>query len=616
LILLNEETYKLGLSHSLRSKEAAMSDSQTFLPALGRGINAASLGTWIDIVQHHAEHFPDDLAIKFLVDGESKEALLTFAELDKKARTIAVSLLATTEPGSRALLLFPPGLDYIASFFGCLYAGMVAVPAYPPDPSPQRLARTLPRLQTIVADSSATVVLTNAMIQSIAPALYPHAPEFAELTWTAVDKLDEAASEAWKAPDIEPDTLAFLQYTSGSTGTPKGVMLSHANLIADIELIHEKFGHTQESVAIHWLPPYHDMGLIGAILTPVHGAFPAVLMSPMSFLRRPYRWLQAIHRESRPTSAGAPNFAFELCMRKTTPEQRAELDLSNWVIAYTGAEPIRPSTLEAFTEAFTPSGFKDHFHYPCYGLAEATLLVTGASKPDLAVSKIVEAKPLEDRRVVPADEASDTTRELVSVGRASAHHVLKIVDPDTLVECDSSSIGELWIHAPIVAHGYWRQDERTSEIFGARLPGDNKTYLRTGDLAFLDDGDVYIAGRLKDMIIIRGANHYPQDLELTAENAHPAIRKGCVAAFALDKDGEEHLGLVAEVDTRDAGFDGDEVLRVLTREINAHHRISPAAIALIEAKTIAKTSSGKIQRFQSKASLLDGSLRVVVGVGL
>jgi acyl-CoA synthetase (AMP-forming)/AMP-acid ligase II len=593
-----------------------MSDRQTYLPGLGRGIGAENLGTWIDIVQHHAEHFPDDLAIKFLVDGENKEALYTFAELDRKARTIAVSLLSNTEPGSRAILLFPPGLDYIASFFGCLYAGMVAVPAYPPDPSPQRLARTLPRLQTIVADSSATVVLTNAMIHSIAPALYPHAPEFAELKWVAVDTLDEETSTTWKAPSVGPDTLAFLQYTSGSTGTPKGVMLSHANLIADIELIHEKFGHTQESVAIHWLPPYHDMGLIGAILTPVHGAFPAVLMSPMSFLRRPYRWLQAIHRESRPTSAGAPNFAFELCMRKTTPEQRAELDLSNWVVAYTGAEPIRPSTLASFTDAFSSSGFEDHFHYPCYGLAEATLLITGASKPDLPVTKIVEAQPLEDRRVVSAQEASETTKELVSVGSASTNHTLKIVDPASLTECESDTIGELWIHAPIVAQGYWRQSERTTDIFGAQLPGDDRMYLRTGDLAFIDEGEVYIAGRLKDMIIIRGANHYPQDLELTAENAHPAIRKGCVAAFALDKDGEEQLGLVAEVDTRDAGFDGEEVLRVLTREINAHHRISPAAIALIEAKTIAKTSSGKIQRFQSKAGLLEGSLSVVIGLGL
>ncbi len=593
-----------------------MTDGGTLKPGLGRGRKSDHLRTWIDIVQHHAEHFPNDLALKFLVDGETKEACYTYAELDRRARSIAARLQAEASPGSRALLLFPPGLDYIASFFGCLYAGMVAVPAYPPDPSPQRLARTLPRLQTIVADSSSTVVLTNAMIHGIAPALYPHAPEFADLNWIAVDKLDLDTAETWIRPELEEDTLAFLQYTSGSTGTPKGVMLTHGNLIADIELIHQKFGHTSESVAIHWLPPYHDMGLIGAILTPVHGAFPAVLMSPMSFLRRPIRWLQAISRETRPTSAGGPNFAFELCLRKSTPEQRAELDLSNWKVAYTGAEPIRASTLRDFTEGFAVSGFEHHYHYPCYGLAEATLLITGAERNQPAVTKLVETKPLEERLVVPATELTDETRELVSVGTGSSSHRLTIVDPDTLEACQANQIGELWVKAPIVAKGYWQQEDRTEQTFHASLDGEDGHFLRTGDLAFMDGDEVYIAGRLKDMIIIRGANHYPQDIEHTAEMANPAIRKGCVAAFAIERDGEEQLGLVADVDQRGEGFDVDSVLKDVVKEINAQHRINPAAVALIEAKTIAKTSSGKIQRYLSRACLLDGSLKVVSSTGV
>ncbi len=593
-----------------------MTGTPTFPPGLGRGDEKAKLETWIDILEHHAEHYPDDLAIKFLVDGESKEACYTYKELHVRARAVASRLQEEAAVGSRAVLLFPPGLDYIASFFGCLYAGMIAVPAYPPDPSPQRLARTLPRLQTIVADSTSTVVLTNSMIHAIAPALYPHAPEFADLKWIAVDKIHDEESQRWTHPDIESHALAFLQYTSGSTGTPKGVMLSHANLIADIELIHEKFGHTEESVAVHWLPPYHDMGLIGAILTPVHGAFPAVLMSPMAFLRRPYRWLQAIHREDRPTSAGAPNFAFELCMRKTTPEQRAQLDLSNWVVAYTGAEPIRASTLEQFTEVFKPSGFQHHYHYPCYGLAEATLLITGAAKHMPAVTKLVESKPLENRMVVSADHASKSTRELVSVGTGSPEHTLRVVDPETLKECQPQKIGELWVKAPIVAQGYWKQEERTQDIFQATLPNTEGHFLRTGDLAFIDEGEVYIAGRLKDMIIIRGANHYPQDLEHTTENAHATIRKGCVAAFSIEREGEEQLGLVAEVDARGDDFDGQDVLRAIAKEVNAQHRINPAAIALIEAKSISKTSSGKIQRFLSKASLLDGTLAIVASTGV
>jgi len=582
-------------------------------PGLGRGDTSAELPTLVAIVRHHAKHFPEDEAFTFLVDGDSKRDTITYAELDRRARAIAALIRKNAEPGDRALLLFPPGTDYITSFFGALYAGVIAVPAYPPDPNPKRLKRTLPRLQAIVADSGSTVILTDSMINRMAKGLFGLAPEFATMTWLPTDKLEDGLEDGWEAPNIYTDSIAFLQYTSGSTGTPRGVMLTHANLLAEIEAVHEKFGHEPNSIATHWLPPYHDMGLIGAILTPIHGAFPALLMSPMAFLRRPKRWLNAIaSTPDRRVSAGGPNFAFELMLRKTKPEERAALNLAQWKVAYTGAEPIRASTLRKFEEAFAVAGFEPTHHYPCYGLAEATLLVTGADHWGTAVTESFDADALHQRKIAPPS-SPEKARELVSSGSVAPNHVLKVIDPDTLEECDATTIGELWVQGPIVAKGYWNMPERSEREFRASIKGqeDTGTWLRTGDLAFIRDDEVYIAGRIKDMIIIRGANLYPQDIEEAVEDAHEFVRKGCIAAFAFDKNDEEVLGLVTEVDARDPSFDAEAVIAAIRKTVTADFQVDPDAVVLITAKSIPKTSSGKIQRHAAKNGFLDGSLEVV-----
>lgn len=582
-------------------------------PGLGRGDTTADLPTLVAVLRHHAKHFADERAITFLVDGENKEDSVTYAELDRRARAIAVQILEHAQPGDRALLLFPPGMNYITAFFGSLYAGVIAVPAYPPDPSPARLKRTLPRLQAIVADSGSTVILTDSMINRMAKALFVHAPELENMAWVATDVPIAEAEDRWAEPGIDAESIAFLQYTSGSTGTPRGVMLTHHNLLAEIEVVHEKFGHTPESEAVHWLPPYHDMGLIGAILNPFHGAFPANLMSPMAFLRKPARWLNAISRAKGKVSAGGPNFAYELLIRKTTPEQRAALDLSHWRLAYTGAEPIRASTLRRFTEAFAVAGFKAENHYPCYGLAEATLLVTGADHAAVPVSESFDADQLKDRKVA-SPASAEAARELVSSGSVGKWHQLALVNPETLKRCADDEVGELWVQGPIVARGYWNMPERSEAEFRAEIVGEEATgkWLRTGDLAFIrEGGEVYIAGRIKDMIIIRGANIYPQDIEEAVEESHRFVRKGCIAAFAVEKGDEESLAVVTEVDARDPEFNADEVIAAVRKTVMTQFQVSAEAVVLIAAKSIPKTSSGKIQRHAAKNGFIDGSLTVV-----
>lgn len=580
-------------------------------PGPGLGDTTADLPTLLHVLRHHAAELSDRHALTFLLDGETKEARFDFAELDLRARAVAASLAEHVSPGGRALLLFPPGVDYIMAFLGCLYAGVIAVPAYPPDPSPLRLKRTLPRLQAIVADAGATAVLTTTGIAKMSRALFGLAPEFAELDWIATDTADLERAGDWLEPDLTADSIAFLQYTSGSTGAPKGVMLTHGNLLAQAEILRAKYQHTADSVACHWLPPYHDMGLIGAILTPLHNAFPTIVMSPMAFLRKPIRWVQAISRISEGTvTAGGPNFAFDLCVRKSTPEQRAALDLSNWRVAYTGAEPIRPATLDRFAAAFEVSGFQPKAFFPCYGLAEATLLVTGADPGTGATRETFSAAALERREVAPPTEGD--ARELVSCGTAGDGLDLRVVDPETGAELSSNKVGELWVRGPVCAKGYWEKAELSQATFAAHLPGEGGArgdgpFMRTGDLAFKRGEEVYIAGRIKDMIIIRGANYYPQDIEEVVEGAHAMVRKGCVAAFSYDAGEEERLGVVTEVDMRTEP-DPQEILDAITKAVVSAYQVAPEAVVLIAAKTIPKTSSGKIQRFASRRGFLDGTL--------
>jgi len=563
--------------------------------------------TLLHCLRQRASERPGTVAYTFVGDDESDETRISYQELDRRARAIAAALQRMKAQGERAVLLYPPGLDYVAAFLGCLYAKTIAVPAYPPDIS--RLHRSLPRLQAILQDSGASILLTNEMILSLVGALEEQAPQLRERRWLATDTLETGIEDAWREPEVTSDTLAFLQYTSGSTGTPKGVMLTHSNLVHNSHLIGHGFELGEGSVAVNWLPPYHDMGLIGGILQPLYNGFHGVLLSPITFLQRPLRWLQAISRHGG-TCAGGPNFAFDLCVRKIPPEQREGLKLSTWDVAFCGAEPIRAQTFERFAQAFAPQGFRPEFFYPCYGLAEATLLAAGGIKAEPVRAVHFDTDALQRGHGEARREETEGAVTLVSSGMNLPWQTLTVVDAKTNTVLPDGQVGELWMTGPSVASGYWERPEETARVFGARLASGEGPFLRTGDLAFLQDGQLFITGRLKDLLIIRGRNHYPQDLEKTLEESHPAIRPGCSAAFAVDVEGEERLVVAVEVNSRQA-VDVEEVSASIRQAISEHHELSVHAVLLLQAGTLPKTSSGKVQRHACRNGFLDGSLELV-----
>ena len=558
----------------------------------------------VELLLHRARCQPDDIAFTYLVDGENEQVHLTYQELDRQARAIGAWLESHDLVGERALLLYPAGLEFIAAFFGCLYAGVVAVPVYPP-----RRNRSLNRIQAIADDAEAKVALTTDAVLSRVLPLIDETPHLKQLAWLATCQVSPEMGLEWTMPDVHGDTLAFLQYTSGSTGTPKGVMLTHASLVHNSALIAYAFEHSRSGKGVFWLPSYHDMGLIGGILQPLYIGRPNVLLSPMSFLQKPYRWLSAITR-FRGTTSGGPNFAYDLCVRKITPEQKKSLDLSSWRVAFNGAEPVRAETLEAFAEAFAPCGFRREAHYPCYGLAEATLIVSGGNVLVPPAVRTFDAAALARREVVDAEPDDEGVRALVGCGTNLPDQKIVIVDPDTLKACAPGRIGEIWVQGPSVAQGYWQQWEATERTFHAKLNGGEGNFLRTGDLGFLEDGELFVTGRLKDLIIVHGVNYYPQDIERTVQESHPRLRPDCGAAFTVEAGGREQLVIVQEVERhKQSEFSG--VFTVIRRAVSGEHELAPEAIVLIKAGSIPKTSSGKIQRHACRDGYLAGTLDVV-----
>ncbi|HYG08482.1 MAG TPA: amino acid adenylation domain-containing protein, partial [Pyrinomonadaceae bacterium] len=558
--------------------------------------------TLVDVLRWRATRQPDQVVYTFLSDGATAEVSLTYGELDRQAQLIGAQLQALGAPAERVLLLYPPGLEYIAAFFGCLYAGMIAVPAYPP-----RRNRMMLRLQSIVADAQASVALTTAPVLSRIAPLFSQNPYLQPLRWLTTESLVNNFEREWQEPSINGDNLAFLQYTSGSTSIPKGVMVSHRNLLHNEEHIKQVFRQTEESVIVGWLPLYHDMGLIGNVLQPLYLGARCILMSPTSFLQSPRGWLEAISRY-RATTSGGPNFAYDLCIRKTTPEQRARLDLSSWRVAFNGAEPIHHETLERFAAAFEPCGFNPSAFHPCYGLAEATLLVSGGGHDGRPLIKAVEAEALADNRVVEATDDREGARLLVGCGQSLPEHRVIVVNPERLAECAPDEVGEIWVAGQSVAGGYWNNAAETKETFEAYLADTAEgPFLRTGDWGFIRDGELFVTGRLKDLIIIRGRNHYPQDIERTVERCHPSLRPGCGAAFAVEISGEECLAIVQEVESRQRP-DLDEVIRSIREAVSEEHELQTYAVVLLKPGSIAKTSSGKIQRHLSRTKFLERSL--------
>ena len=563
--------------------------------------------TLVALLRHRAALQPDCQAYIFLPDGETEEIALTYEALDRRARAIAGLLQSLGLSGQRALLVYHPGLEYIAAFFGCLYAGVVAVPTYPP--SPQRPAQ---RLQTIVEDAQASIALTSSQILATLERRLVLNPTLASLQWVATDGISSDLAGRWQEPSITWDTFAFLQYTSGSTSHPKGVLLTHSNLLYNSELIFRCCQHGSASCSVSWLPPYHDMGLIGGILQPLYAGRPVYLMPPAAFLQRPLRWLQVISRVQAEISA-APNFAYDLCVRKIPPQQRKDLDLRNWSMASTGSEPVREETLERFVTAFSACGFRREAFYPCYGLAEATLVVSGGKKADPPNIFHARRTALEQHEVVEASEAADDFAvALVSCGRTMPGQKIVIVDPETLTLCPPGRIGEIWIAGQSVARGYWQLAQETASTFHAYLNDTGEgPFLRSGDLGFLRNGELFVTGRRKDLIIIRGRNHYPQDIEETAQRSHPALRTGCGAAFSVDINSEEHLVLVYEVERQYRHVDVDQVAAVIRRAVARQHGLHIYAVVLLVPGSIPKTTSGKIQRQACRSGFLEGSLRTI-----
>jgi len=530
---------------------------------------------------------------------------MSYGELDRRARAIAALLQERGIAGGRALLLYPPGLDFIAGFFGCLYAGVVAVPAYTPDPS--RLARSLSRLQVIISDAQAAAVLTDSQIAAATRAFREQAPAIESLSWIDTLKTPEGIEETWREPRARANDVAFLQYTSGSTGAPKGVMLSHANLLHNAALVKQAIGHEEGDRYISWLPAFHDMGFMAGVLQPLYADVPVVLMSPVAFLQKPYRWLKAIS-DYKGSISGAPNFAYDLCSRKISAEQKASLDLSHWLVAFNGAEPIRAETLDRFAENFARQGFRKQAFYPCYGLAEATLIVSGGGQDELPIVETFDAGALERGRVENGSAGEDQLRRLVSCGRALPQQQIIIVNPETLVACSPDEIGEIWVSGPSVGEGYWNRAPETEETFRAYLSGGMKgPFLRTGDLGFIKDEELFIAGRLKDLIIIRGLNHYPQDIELTVESCYDALRPGCCAAFSVEAAGEERLVIVQEIDSS-ADWNRGQIVEAIRRAVADKHDLQVYAVSLLKPGAIPKTSSGKIQRKACRTAFLEAAL--------
>jgi acyl-CoA synthetase (AMP-forming)/AMP-acid ligase II len=539
------------------------------------------------------------VAYTFLLDGESHVAELTYEELDRKARDVAALLAAQASPGARALLVYSAGLEFVAAFLGCLYANVVAVPAFLPDSGRGR--RTLPRLRAITNDARPGLALTET-------ALLPALDEFlsgegvhAIPKRLATDRIGDGLEVRALPPRVNPETLAFLQYTSGSTASPKGVMVSHGNLTANARRMCQAFGLTEHSIGVCWLPWYHDMGLVGHVLQTLFVGGRCVLMSPTAFLQKPVRWLRAISRYQATISA-APDFAYDLCVRKIPAEDRAGLDLRSWRVAINGAEPVRPQTLDAFAAAFAPCGFRREAFYPSYGLAEGTLLVTGCRGAAPSTVLPVQRRSLERNRVLVAAGDNEDSRRLVSCGRAADGEVA-VVDPTTLRHCPPDQIGEIWVTGPHVAKGYWNRPDETAAVFQASLAGSGGgPFLRTGDLGFLRDGNLFITGRQKDLILVRGANHYPEDIEATVGLSHPTLRPHGGAVFGLDDAGDVRLVVAHEVVRGQERSDLSEVVAAVRRAVAQEHGLQVQVVLLLRAGVLPRTSSGKLQRQACAAS--------------
>jgi acyl-CoA synthetase (AMP-forming)/AMP-acid ligase II len=561
----------------------------------------AEPATLVDVLRHRAETQPHDRAYIFLSDQGSEEASLTYAELLARADALAAHLGGQAAPGERALLVFPSGLEFVVALFACFLARLIAVPIMVPrrqsarDSSASIVANCAPRL----ALTSAALLTRQDLVE-----------RFPGLTWmTAEPPTSEIGSTS--APP-HADDIAFLQYTSGSTSNPKGVVITHRNLMVNHEMIRVSLGNSASSTCVNWIPHFHDMGLIFGVLHPIYLGSTAVLMSPNAFMQRPHLWLRAIS-QYRAEAVASPNFGYDLCVARYRPELMEGIDLSGLKVMCCGAEPIRAETLRRFADTFAPHGFNSGAIFPCYGMAETTVEATGRTRGSGYVTRMLSRSGLQTNRIEePRDEAD--AQELVGCGYAVLDERVAIVHPDTRVSLGRNQIGEIWVSGENVASAYWRNDEATAAGLRARLPGEDGVWLRTGDLGFLDaTGELYVTGRIKEMIIIRGMNHYPQDIERSVQAAHSALRQNGGAAFAVtDERGEEQLVVVQEVERTERNkIDPKEITGIIREAVTNDHEIYARYIVLIRPGTLPKTTSGKIQRSAARTLWLEGRLNTL-----
>lgn len=562
---------------------------------------------FVEILRHQAEFQPQQSAYIFLKDGETESNQLTYEGLDRQARAIAVEIAQMQIPsGSRVILLYPytGGCEFIAAFFGCLYAGAIAVPCHLP-----RNSHAVSEVQARIADSEAQVILTTkSLLSKLQHQITPTpSDKYNSLHWIATDTVSSDRAREWRSPKIDRDTLAFLQYTSGSTGQPKGVKISHGCLLQNQKLLAVAFNNSETTISVGWLPLFHDMGLIGNVLHSMYIGRPCILMSPIAFVQKPVRWLQAISRY-RATTSGGPNFAYDLLCRHVTDAQREPLDLSCWEIAFSGAEPIRSATIDRFVEKFAACGFRREAFYPCYGMAEATLLISGGHRSNPPIVKYIEDAALEQKKVVICDRDRPGFRPIIGCGQAWLDVKIVIADPDSLTQCFPNQIGEIWVSSSGVGGGYWNQPEETQSTFQAYLKDTGEgPFLRTGDLGFLHQGELFITGRLNDVMVFWGFNHYPQLIEQTVENCHRALRANGGAAISIEVNGESRLVILHEIERNEIqSLRIDELVETIRWAVFQEYFIDVYSIALLKPGSLPKTSSGKIQRRACRTRFLEG----------
>ncbi|HAT8860184.1 TPA: AMP-binding protein [Legionella pneumophila subsp. pneumophila] len=560
----------------------------------------------VDVVRLRALHSPNKKSCTFL--NKELEETMTYEQLDRHAKAIAATLQAEgAKPGDRVLLLFAPGLPLIQAFLGCLYAGCIAVPIYPPAQE-----KLLDKAQRIVTNSKPIIVLMIAdHIKKFTADELNTNPKFLKIPAIALDSIELNRSSSWQPTSIKSNDIAFLQYTSGSTMHPKGVMVSHHNLLDNLNKIFTSFHMNDETIIFSWLPPHHDMGLIGCILTPIYGGIQAIMMSPFSFLQNPLSWLKHITKY-RATISGSPNFAYDYCVKRIREEKKEGLDLSSWVTAFNGAEPVRAETMEHFYQAFKEFGFRKEAFYPCYGLAEATLLVTGGTPGSPYKTLTLAKEQFQDHRVHFDDDNSPGSYKLVSSGNPI--QAVKIIDPDTLIPCDFDQVGEIWVQSNSVAKGYWNQPEETKHAFAGKIKDDKRSaiYLRTGDLGFLHENELYVTGRIKDLIIIYGKNHYPQDIEFSLMHSPLHHVLGKCAAFVIQEEHEYKLTVMCEVKNRFMDdVAQDNLFNEIFELVYENHQLEVHTIVLIPLKAMPHTTSGKIRRNFCRKHLLDKTLPIV-----